>query len=92
VQAPSACPIKELFLLVPSISRWQWHPITVAGTSADKDTGGSVHTLNIKRYGKWTKVLSCHHELLMPLRLLIAVRTERHSRTCICCTLAWQGD
>jgi hypothetical protein len=31
------CPIGELFMLVPSISRWQWHPITVAGTQADSE-------------------------------------------------------
>ncbi|KAI3436428.1 hypothetical protein D9Q98_005845 [Chlorella vulgaris] len=56
-QAPSSCPLHELFLLVPSISRWQWHPFSISGTAADKETGGSILTLNIKRYGKWTKDL-----------------------------------
>ncbi|KAI3436430.1 hypothetical protein D9Q98_005847 [Chlorella vulgaris] len=83
-QAPNACPIKELFLLVPSISRWQWHPITVAGTSADKDTGGSVHTLNIKRYGKWTKDLMERLQRNEPLP--VRVSTTGVPKHCI-----WEG-
>ena len=31
------CPVHELFMLIPSISRWQWHPITVAGSAPDPD-------------------------------------------------------
>ncbi|PSC74273.1 Superoxide-generating NADPH oxidase heavy chain subunit B [Micractinium conductrix] len=71
-RAMKGCPVHELFLLVPSISRWQWHPITVAGTAPDTQgkweglaacarlqagvtCPGSVLTLSIKRYGRWTK-------------------------------------
>jgi hypothetical protein len=38
--------------MVPSISRFQWHPFTVAGGSAD-----GVLTLHVKRYGPFTKEL-----------------------------------
>ncbi|KAL4432588.1 hypothetical protein ABPG77_000525 [Micractinium sp. CCAP 211/92] len=52
----SGCPVHELFMLVPSISRWQWHPISVAG--ADESKGSvTTMTLHIKAYGKWTKEL-----------------------------------
>ncbi|KAI7839460.1 hypothetical protein COHA_006861 [Chlorella ohadii] len=51
------CPVRELFLLVPAISRWQWHPISVAGAQPDASGSGSVLTLHIKRYGRWTAEL-----------------------------------
>lgn len=51
------CPVRELFLLVPAISRWQWHPISVAGAQPDASGRGSVLTLHIKRYGRWTAEL-----------------------------------
>lgn len=52
-----SCPVHELFMLVPAISRWQWHPFTVAGTAPDSTGSGSTLTLHIKRYGKWSKDL-----------------------------------
>lgn len=89
----SHCPVHELFLLIPSISRWQWHPISVAGVARDVQGkprlpgracralppclaahqplilvcssslagAGSVLTLHIKQYGKWSKVKSDPH-------------------------------
>lgn len=96
----SHCPVHELFLLIPSISRWQWHPISVAGVARDaqgkphllsccclqadarhaaplsrssaahthaafKHAGvGSLLTLHIKQYGKWSKVSSLTFMLL----------------------------
>ncbi|KAL4436813.1 hypothetical protein ABPG75_003952 [Micractinium tetrahymenae] len=51
-----SCPVHELFLLIPSISRWQWHPITVAGAAGNKGSPTTL-TLHIKSYGKWTKEL-----------------------------------
>lgn len=44
-------PLQEVWLLVPSISRFQWHPFTVAGGGQD-----GVLTLHVKRYGAFTKV------------------------------------
>lgn len=100
LQAASSCPLKEVFLMVPSISRWQWHPISIAGSEPDSATGkakaccqrevrpkramlvcgliycillmvrlsagGSTLTLNIKHYGKWTKVgCSCSKHVVL---------------------------
>lgn len=45
-------PLQEVWLMVPSISRFQWHPFTVAGGSAD-----GVVTLHVKRFGPFTKTL-----------------------------------
>ena len=41
----------DVFLNVPTISRWQWHPFSVANA-----VGYSL-TLNIKRYGAFTEAL-----------------------------------
>ena len=41
----------DIFVNVPSISRWQWHPFSVANA-----VGFSL-TLNIKRYGAFTDAL-----------------------------------
>lgn len=51
MQALALRPLQEVWLMVPSISRFQWHPFTVAGGSAD-----GVLTLHVKRYGPFTKV------------------------------------
>ncbi len=50
VQALALRPLQEVWLMVPSISRFQWHPFTVAGTA------DGVLTLHVKRYGPFTKV------------------------------------
>ncbi|PSC73660.1 Superoxide-generating NADPH oxidase heavy chain subunit B [Micractinium conductrix] len=44
-------PLSEVWVLVPEISRWAWHPFTVASG------GGPYLTLHVKRYGDWTKSL-----------------------------------
>jgi len=41
-----------LFIQVPGISRWQWHPFTI--TSAPEDPYVSVH---IRQVGDWTRAL-----------------------------------
>ena len=41
----------DVFVNVPTISRWQWHPFSVANV-----VGYSL-TLNIKRYGAFTEAL-----------------------------------
>lgn len=44
-------PLSEVWLLAPQVSRWQWHPFTVA-------SGGGPHlTLHTKRYGRFTRSL-----------------------------------
>lgn len=50
MQALALRPLQEVWLMVPSISRFQWHPFTVAGTA------DGVLTLHVKRYGPFTKV------------------------------------
>ena len=66
------CPVRELFLLVPAISRWQWHPITVAGPAPDASGTGSVLTLHIKRYGRWTSELLRLLKRPLPLALRVS--------------------
>lgn len=41
-----------LFIQIPSISRWQWHPFTI--TSAPEDPYVSIH---IRQVGDWTRAL-----------------------------------
>lgn len=43
-------PLSEVWIMAPSVSRWQWHPFSVASG------GGPLLTLHIKRYGRFTKV------------------------------------
>lgn len=50
LQALEHRPPSEVWVQLPEISRWQWHPFTVAGGE------GSLLTLHIKRYGAFTKV------------------------------------
>jgi ferric-chelate reductase len=47
-----ACPLHDVFLLFPSISRWQWHPFTLA--AVEKNSGGNTLRVHIKHYGKFT--------------------------------------
>ncbi|KXZ56058.1 hypothetical protein GPECTOR_2g940 [Gonium pectorale] len=50
-----------VFLKVPSVSRWQWHPFTVAsspaasGPSSRSGGGQQALVVHIKRYSRWTK-------------------------------------
>lgn len=76
------CPVRELFLLVPAISRWQWHPITVAGAEADPSGTGSLLTLHIKRYGRWTVELLRLLKRSKPLALRVSgtLAPSRHAR------------
>ncbi|KAL6785957.1 FRE1F [Auxenochlorella protothecoides x Auxenochlorella symbiontica] len=46
------CPIHDIALLVPSISRWQWHPFTISHQSAD-----GMLTMRIKKQGAWSREL-----------------------------------
>ena len=56
------CPLSDLFINIPSISRWKWHPFTVAAIARD-----SV-TLHIKRYGNFTQVHSFLLCLMVPCK------------------------
>ncbi|KAL6785949.1 FRE1C [Auxenochlorella protothecoides x Auxenochlorella symbiontica] len=46
------CPLHDIYLLFPTISRWQWHPFTISHQSPD-----GVLTVRIKRFGGWTESL-----------------------------------
>ncbi|KAI9155837.1 hypothetical protein H9P43_008955 [Blastocladiella emersonii ATCC 22665] len=48
-----------VFLNIPSISRWQWHPFTLTSASADP-----FLSLRVKRAGDWTGAL---FDLLAPM-------------------------
>ena len=50
MQEFSGCPLQEIYMLFPSISRWQWHPFSTSGASQD----GTL-TFHIKKYGSFTK-------------------------------------
>lgn len=47
------CPLERIYLCVPAISRWQWHPFSVLAQSAQSGT----LAVNIKRYGTFTTQL-----------------------------------
>ena len=55
-QAASVCPAQFVFLNVPTVSRFAWHPLSIAATYSDNPltTTAIVH---VKRYGQWSKVL-----------------------------------
>ncbi|PNH07852.1 Ferric reduction oxidase 7, chloroplastic [Tetrabaena socialis] len=48
-----------VFLNAPAVSWWQWHPFTLASSSASCPSpgGGKRMVLHIKRYNRWTKRL-----------------------------------
>ncbi|KAK9863542.1 hypothetical protein WJX84_001756 [Apatococcus fuscideae] len=46
------CPLQHIYLNVPSISSWTWHPFTIGSGS----TPGSI-TIYTKRFGSWTTEL-----------------------------------
>ncbi len=50
LQAVRHRPLSEVWLSVPSMSRWQWHPFSVASG------GGSSLKLHVKAYGRYTQV------------------------------------
>lgn len=50
LQALKHRPLTEIWLLLPALSRWQWHPFSVASG------GGEELKLHIKQYGRFTKV------------------------------------
>ncbi|KFM29167.1 putative ferric reductase transmembrane component [Auxenochlorella protothecoides] len=53
----STCPLGDIHLLVPAISRWAWHPFTIArATPAAGLTPGAL-TLHVKGEGQWTRAL-----------------------------------
>jgi len=53
---PIACPMAELAMMIPSISRWQWHFFSIAGVR-DNPNGGQTLTFSIKQYNNFTKQL-----------------------------------
>lgn len=66
MQALALRPLQEVWLMVPSISRFQWHPFTVAGGSAD-----GVLTLHVKRYGPFTKVSGWVLSFVARIRVIV---------------------
>lgn len=60
-----ACPAAELFINIPSISLFQWHPFSVA-----KKTGDII-TLHMKTYGNFTKTVMAklNAGIQMPVRV-----------------------
>lgn len=58
----ATCPLHDIVLLLPSVSRWQWHPFTISHQTAD----GAL-TVRIKRYGRWTQQLLHRLKLREPL-------------------------
>ena len=48
-------PDQIMFLHIPSISRVQWHPFTVAAEPVPDGRGSATAQAHIKSYGKWTR-------------------------------------
>ncbi len=49
-----------VFLNVPSVSWWQWHPFTVAAGAEPVGPGGPRQlVVHMKKYNRWTKVRPC---------------------------------
>jgi predicted ferric reductase len=53
----SACPLQDIFCVFPTISRWQWHPFSLAAVERNAKDGAIHLKLHIKRYGNFTKAL-----------------------------------
>ena len=45
-----------LFLNVPSVAWFQWHPISIAAVVPGADNLSQDVTLHLKAYGKWSQV------------------------------------
>ena len=62
---PPGCPPQALtwvgsdtvFLNVPAISWWQWHPFSLASSAAPGPDGEKRMVLHIKQYSSWTRRL-----------------------------------
>ena len=55
VQSAKVQSSQFLFLNVPSIAGWEWHPISIAGVSPSADGVSQDVILHLKAYGSWTK-------------------------------------
>lgn len=53
-----------MYLLIPDISRWQWHPFTISQQSAS-----GMLTVRIKRFGSWTERLLHQLKLREPMAI-----------------------
>ena len=56
MQEFSKCPLTDMFLMLPSISRWQWHPYSIMGSRDNGDGRTSTLTLAVQNTGDWTQV------------------------------------
>ena len=56
LQSFKHCPAQDLFLMIPKISRWQWHPFTIASTPNGANGSSGTLTFHSKRFGRWTGV------------------------------------
>ncbi len=48
-------PTQFLFVNMPSVSRFDWHPISVSDVHPGSDGVSQDVTLHMKAYGSWTK-------------------------------------
>ena len=56
MQAADVRPTQFIFINMPSVSRFDWHPISVSDALPSSDGVGQDVTLHLKAYGSWTKV------------------------------------
>uniref|UniRef100_A0A1D2A9N1 FAD-binding FR-type domain-containing protein n=2 Tax=Auxenochlorella protothecoides TaxID=3075 RepID=A0A1D2A9N1_AUXPR len=56
--ARPGCPLGDIHLLVPAISRWAWHPFTIAASTPAQPSAPGTLTLHVKNEGTWTKRLA----------------------------------
>jgi FAD-binding domain len=48
--------MQDLFLMIPSISRWQGHPFTIMSKRDNGNGRTNTITIAMKYFGRWTQV------------------------------------
>ena len=61
---------QDIFLQVPQIDRFAWHPFTIMQHKRQPD-GTGLLTMQIKRYSDWTKELFVRSQVSLACRTMV---------------------